>query len=83
MYVLGYTQLFAGSLNQSSDVQVHLSAPQRRMLLMNGASLTVVDALTKENYVLLAPKQYDKRYTNPGQNAPTEPNSPELAAGNA
>jgi hypothetical protein len=60
MYVLVYMQLFVGSTAQSPDVQVHLSAPQRRMLLMDGASLTVVDALTKENYVLLPPERYDK-----------------------
>jgi hypothetical protein len=60
MYVLIFMQLFAGSINQSSDLQVQLSAPQRRMLLMDGATLTVVDALTKENYVLLLAKQNDK-----------------------
>ena len=60
MFVLAYMKLFAKSMNQSSDLQVHLSVPQRRMLLMNGESLTVVDAFTKEDYVLLSPKQNGK-----------------------
>jgi hypothetical protein len=74
MFVLAYMQLFADSMNLSSNLQVHLSAPQRRMLLMEGATLTVVDALTKESYVLLAPNHRDKPYTNPEQNAVAEPN---------
>ena len=58
MFVLAYMKLFAKSMNQSSDLQVHLSVEtdavnERRIAHGRGR-------FHQEDYVLLSPKQNGK-----------------------